>query len=266
MTSTRKPAVAGMFYPEQSEELATVIAAHLREGRDDSRRPLALIVPHAGLVYSGPVAGAAYRLLVPHGAAIQRVVMIGPAHRAAIAGVAVPSVEAFTTPLGDVPLDRALIAELLDLPGVIESDAPHQFEHCLEVQLPFLQTVLNEFAIVPLVVGHASAPMVAAVLNAGRTSPSTLLLVSSDLSHYLSYDQAQRVDRETADAVLGRRQDLAGDQACGCFAINGLMHLATQSDWRVELLDLRNSGDTAGSRDRVVGYGAFALYEAGTPG
>ncbi len=263
MTRIRQPAVAGMFYPERSGELAAVVAAHLEQGRDDPRRPLALIVPHAGLVYSGPVAGAGYRLLKPYRAAIDRVVMIGPAHRVALAGIAVPTVDTFATPLGEVPLDRALIGELLALPGVVESDEAHQWEHCLEVQLPFLQNVLDEFSIVPLVVGRAAAAEVGAVLNAGwRADASTLLLVSSDLSHYLSYDQARRIDRDTADRVLARRQDLVGEQACGCHAINGLMHLAEQADWRVELLDLRNSGDTAGPRDRVVGYASFALYDA----
>lgn len=263
MSGIRKPAVAGMFYPERPAELEAVIASCLDEGRDDPRRPLALIVPHAGLVYSGPIAGAGYRLLRPYRDAIKRVVMIGPAHRVALGGVAAPSVDTFSTPLGEIPLDRALIDELLKLPGVVESDEAHRWEHCLEVQLPFLQTVLEAFTIVPLVVGHADAGVVGAVLNAAwRADSSTLLLVSSDLSHYLSYDRACRVDRDTADQVLDRRQDLVGEQACGAYAINGLMHLAARTGWRVELLDLRNSGDTAGPRDRVVGYGAFALYDA----
>ncbi len=263
MEQTRKPAVAGLFYPERPAELQSVIATHLDVGCDDARRPLALIVPHAGLVYSGPVAGSAYRRLLPHRDAIRRVVLIGPAHRVALAGIAAPSADAFATPLGKVRVDRERSLELLQLPGVIESDEAHQWEHCLEVQLPFLQTVLADFSIVPLVAGRVSAEIVGTVLKRGwDDQSSTLLLISSDLSHYLSYDEAQRVDRATADAVLRRRQDLAGDQACGCYAINGLMHLAEQAGWRVELLDLRNSGDTAGPRDRVVGYGSFALYDA----
>lgn len=263
MTGTRKPAVAGMFYPERPAELNAVIASCLDQGRDDPRRPLALIVPHAGLIYSGPVAGAAYRLLRPYRETIKRVVMIGPAHRVAVIGVAAPSVDAFSTPLGEVPLDRALIDELLELPGMVVSDEAHRREHCLEVQLPFLQTVLDDFTLVPLVVGHTDAGVVGGVLqHARRTDSSTLLLVSSDLSHYLSYDRACRVDRDTADRVLARRHDLVGEQACGAYAINGLMYLAEEAGWRVELVDLRNSGDTAGTRDRVVGYGAFALYDA----
>ncbi len=263
MSGIRKPAVAGTFYPARPAELEAVIGSCLDEGRDDPRRPLALIVPHAGLIYSGPVAGAGYRLLRPYRDAIKRVVMIGPAHRVALAGIAVPSVDRFATPLGEIPLDRALIDQLLELPGVVVSDEAHRWEHCLEVQLPFLQTVLEEFTIVPLLVGRADADVVGGVLQRARgADSSTLLLVSSDLSHYSSYSRACRMDRDTADRVLARRQDLVGEQACGAHAINGLMHLADRTGWPVELLDLRNSGDTAGPRDRVVGYGAFALYDA----
>jgi AmmeMemoRadiSam system protein B len=219
-----------------------------------------LIVPHAGYVYSGPVAASAFRSLVGLAGTIERVVLAGPTHRVPVPGIAVPEVAAFDTPLGRVPVDTATVSRLLSLPHVYATNLPHRMEHSLEVQLPFLQVTLEQFALVPLAVGDAPAATVAAVLEACWGGPETLVVVSTDLSHYRDYEGARRADTETAQAILGRQQDFRDEQACGCRVLNGLMRVARDRDLRVQELDLRNSGDTSGDRSRVVGYGAFALY------
>ena len=190
---------------------------------------------------------------------IRRVVLLGPAHRVPLRGMAFPSVTAFDTPLGVVPLDTRAIARALELPNTGVSDRAHALEHCLEVQLPFLQTVLKDFELVPFLVGHCAPEEVAAVLQALWGGEETLIVVSSDLSHFLPYAQAQAVDARTSQAIAARSSDLTGEDACGAFPINGLMVAARAMDLRVTTLDVRNSGDTAGDRDQVVGYGAYAL-------
>ncbi len=222
--------------------------------------PKALIVPHAGYVYSGPVAASAYRLLANAAGSISRVMLLGPAHRVHVRGIAVPTVSHFATPFGDVPLDRTAIAQIETFPWVVTSDAAHQNEHCIEVQLPFLQSVLHAFGLVPLVVGECSSTRVSQVIDALWGGEETLVIVSSDLSHYLPYREAQAVDADTNRAILARSHSLQGEQACGAYAINGLMRVADARSLRVEPLDLRNSGDTAGDKTQVVGYAAYALY------
>jgi hypothetical protein len=261
---TRPPAVAGLFYPDDPYELKAVVRAYLDRAPVPAApaRPKALIVPHAGYVYSGPIAAAAYRALEPNAGAVTRVVLLGPSHRVPVPGLAVPDVVAFDTPLGRVPLDAAVIAELRRLPQVHASDLPHRLEHSLEVQLPFLQMVLGSFTLVPLAVGDASPDEVAQVLDAAWGGPETLVVVSSDLSHYHGYADAQRLDRETAGALKRHDTKLNDDHACGCRVLNGLMLVARRRGLEVQALDLRNSGDTSGDRSRVVGYGAFALYGA----
>lgn len=223
--------------------------------------PKALIAPHAGYVYSGPIAASAYGTLgeVPH--KIERVVLIGPSHFVDFSGLAVPRAAAFETPVGAVPIDDALRREVLRLPHVVATDLPHEHEHSLEVHLPFLQVLLGEFRVLPIATGEATAREVATVLKHVWGDEKTLIVVSSDLSHYLRYDLARGVDAATAQAILARSTELDGEQACGCTGINGLMQVATERALEVRLLDLRNSGDTTAERSRVVGYGAFALYE-----
>jgi hypothetical protein len=259
---TRPPAVAGLFYPDDPYELKAVVRAYLDRAPAPAKaaRPKALVVPHAGYVYSGPVAASAYRALGPQAGAVERVVLLGPSHRVPVRGLAVPDVAAFDTPLGRVPLDTALIAQLKSLPQVSSSDLPHRLEHSLEVQLPFLQMVLGDFRLVPLAVGEASPVDVAQVLETAWGGPETLVVVSTDLSHYHGYADAQRIDGETADAIGRHSTEVDDDHACGCRALNGLMLVARLRGLEVEALDLRNSGDTSGDRSRVVGYGAFALY------
>ena len=227
--------------------------------------PKAIIVPHAGYMYSGPVAASAYALLRPLRQVIRRVVMLGPTHRVAVRGLALPAAQVFATPLGDVAVSRADWLALQARDDVIVDDRPHAFEHCLEVQLPFLQMILERFEIVPLLVGDAAAEDVASALEQLWGGPETLILISSDLSHYLSYREAQWSDRAAVEQVLELRPGLDHEQACGATPINGLLLAAAHHHLRAHLLDLRNSGDTAGDRSRVVGYTSIAFCEAEPP-
>jgi hypothetical protein len=223
--------------------------------------PKAIIAPHAGYVYSGAIAGSAYASLTAERGVIRRIILLGPSHHAAFRGLATSSARAFASPLGDVPLDRGAVDRAEALPGVGVDDAAHEPEHCLEVQLPFLQRALNAFELVPLLVGDATPQQVGEVLAALWDGPETRLVVSSDLSHYHAYAAARSLDAAAARAIETLRwEDLDEDQACGCRPIRGLLHQARARGLRGRTLDLRNSGDTAGPRDRVVGYGAFAFY------
>jgi AmmeMemoRadiSam system protein B len=223
--------------------------------------PKAVIAPHAGYVYSGPVAGSAFRALAAAAPSIRRVVLLGPSHFVALRGLALPEHERFRTPLGDVSMDPEGFPAALRLPQVRVYPEAHLREHSLEVELPFLQVLLGEFTLVPLAVGEADAGSVAEVLDHLWGGPETLVVVSSDLSHYLPAETARRVDRETAGEIVGLRGPLEPQQACGARPINGLLEAARRRGLAAELLDLRNSGDTAGDPSRVVGYGAFAFHE-----
>ncbi len=274
MTRMRPAAVAGAFYPAQAtilnkdlQHYLHAAGADLPSGQAASSWPKALIVPHAGYVYSGPIAASAYRLLAPGRGKIQRVVILGPAHRVPFRGIALPGADAFQTPLGALPVDRAGVAAIAQLPQVLELPIAHAQEHALEVQLPFLQEVLGEVSILPLVVGEASPGEVAEVLDALWGGPETVILISSDLSHYHPYAEARSIDNATVQQIL--RLDstpIHHEQACGATPINGLLQAAHRHHLQPRLLDLRNSGDTAGSRDAVVGYAAFAFFpEPTTP-
>jgi AmmeMemoRadiSam system protein B/AmmeMemoRadiSam system protein A len=265
MQMIRPAAVAGMFYPERAAALRAQLDDYLAEAAPEAARapagapPKLLIAPHAGYVYSGPIAARAFARLTPHGATIRRVVLLGPTHRVGVRGLAAPTVDAFETPLGRVPLDRAALDDLAALPQVVTSDRVHAQEHALEVQLPFLQRVLpGGFGLVPLAVGDAEPAEVAEVLDRLWGGAETLIVISSDLSHYLPYADAQARDRRTVERILARETDLVGEEACGAHALNGALLAARRRGLAPELLDLRNSGDTAGDRRRVVGYAAFA--------
>lgn len=257
----RDPAVAGMFYPDQPARLRSDLEQMLHgEPALDLPAPKAVIVPHAGYVYSGQVAASVYRRLAPARDTIRRVALLGPAHRVYLDGMAVPDVTDFATPLGQIPLDRTTVEEIAGLPGVTWSNAAHAYEHSLEVQLPFLQIVLREFRLVPVVVGRCDAGLVAGVIDALWGGPETLVVVSSDLSHFLPYNRAREVDGKTCRRILDKASSLSGEEACGAYVINGLMRSRHCADLVVEAVDLRNSGDTAGDKRRVVGYGAFVLH------
>ena len=260
MPSNRRPAVAGRFYPREPAQLASEVAAYIAGapcGRGSA--PKAIIAPHAGYMYSGPIAGAAYARLAPLAGRISRVVLAGPAHRVYVPGVAIPSVAAFDSPLGAVELDAEALALLRSLPFVEVSDEAHALEHSIEVHVPFLQSVLGRFRLVPIVVGAATPRQTARMFDALWGGDETLIVVSSDLSHYLPYEQARGTDRRTADAIVALDARLDPEEACGAAPINGLLEAARARGLTAELLDLRTSGDTAGERDRVVGYGAFAF-------
>jgi AmmeMemoRadiSam system protein B len=258
----RPSAVAGTFYPGDAQDLRAIVDGHLAHGRvvEGLPAPKAIIAPHAGFVYSGPVAGSAYAALAPRCQTISRVLLVGPAHRVPFKGLATSSAMAFATPLGAVPLDRPLLADWMASGWIREFDAAHAGEHSLEVQLPFLQRLVPHALIAPVLTGDGDSRAVEALLDHAFGGEETLIVVSSDLSHYLPYAIAKRQDEATARRLERMELNAAGfDDACGATAINGLLAVATRRGLACQRIDLRNSGDTAGGRDQVVGYGAFAL-------
>jgi len=265
MAHVRPAAVAGIFYPAARSALASEVRAHLEgvkaQPGEVPAAPKALIVPHAGFIYSGPIAASAYARLGAGRDTIRRVVLFGPTHRVRVRGLALPTGEAFATPLGEVPIDFEAVQQALELPQVTTSDAAHAHEHSLEVQLPFLQSILDDFTVVPFAVGDATVDEVSEVIDLLWGGPETLIVVSSDLSHYHRYAEARSIDRATGEAILAFAATLDHEQACGATPINGLLLAARRRGLAVELLDLRNSGDTAGDRNRVVGYASFAFVE-----
>jgi AmmeMemoRadiSam system protein B len=263
MTVVREPAVAGLFYPRDPSELRTMIEGLLDQVEFQAGlAPKALIVPHAGYVYSGSVAATAYARLRSYRDRYTRVILLGPCHRVAVRHLALSGVDVFRTPLGDVPLDKEVIAAL-DMPDVRIFEATHQFEHSLEVHLPLLQIALRSFSLVPLVIGEVAPETVAEVINTLWGREETLIVVSSDLSHYLSYDEARARDRFTCEAIerLEAHRIDHGD-ACGVTSIRGLLIEAKRRAMEVTTLDCRSSGDTAGGKDQVVGYGAWMFSES----
>jgi MEMO1 family protein len=259
----RPPAVAGSFYPRGPKELKATVDALLSQAKPSRQAsPLGIIAPHAGYMYSGPVAANAFAPVAASGSVFERVLLIGPPHYVPVSGVAAPSAATFATPLGEVEVDRDAIATLVEAGLVSIDDRAHAPEHSLEVELPFLQAVLGRFTVIPLLVGDATPEEVASIVGAvmdGRT----LLVVSTDLSHYL--DDASARARDVATAKTIERLDFAklGPQdACGFAALNGSLCAARQGYWGIKRLDLRNSGDTSGDRRRVVGYGAWAFSAA----
>jgi MEMO1 family protein len=260
MSAVRKAAVAGLFYPDDPRSLRGMLREFLDAAPRQGRVPKAIVVPHAGYVYSGPIAAAAYADLAPARGTVRRVVLLGPSHRVAFAGLAVSSADCFVTPLGAIELDHEAIAMISDLSQITCLDAAHSREHSLEVQLPFLQEVLGDFRLVPLVVGESRPDEVADVIERLWGGAETLIVVSTDLSHYLDYAAAQRRDRASCAAIESLHyEELDHASACGCTPLAGLLCVARRRGLRVETLDLRNSGDTAGDRARVVGYGAWRL-------
>ena len=266
MTAVRPAAVAGMFYPGDARALAVEVDDLLAGVESRAPRlgyPKALIVPHAGYVYSGGVAARAYDELAAARGSVRRVVLLGPAHRVAVRGLAVPSVQAFATPLGAVRIDQEALATVRTLRQVVVSDAAHALEHSLEVQLPFLQEMLDEFALAPFAVGAASVQDVAEVLERLWGGRETLIVLSTDMSHFHGYEQARAIDGATIERIAGFATDIGHEEACGATPLNGLLSLSKQKRLSLKLLAACNSGDTAGGKDRVVGYSSFGLYEGG---
>lgn len=260
MASVRAPAVAGLFYPDDARVLDAEVRGYLAAADAAGPAPKAIIAPHAGYVYSGSVAASAHARLAAGRGVVSRVVLLGPAHRVPFTGLAASGARAFETPLGLVPVDIEAVKRVLALPQVAVLDDAHRMEHSLEVHLPFLQRVLDDFSVVPLVVGDATATEVAEVIEHLWGGAETVIVISSDLSHYHDYDTARRLDAATACAIEALRpDDISPGQACGRLAIQGLLRVARAHGLHAKTIDLRNSGDTAGRRDEVVGYGAWAL-------
>ena len=259
---TRPAAVSGMFYPADPLQLKQDIQAYLDQSPVASQPPpKAIIAPHAGYIYSGPVAASAYALLKPVADKIKQVVLLGPSHRVALHGVATPDAEYFETPLGKIKINSTLCHKIEQLGFVSSSNLAHQEEHSLEVHLPFLQTVLSDFELTPLVVGDCNPNDVALLLEQVWGDEQTLIVISSDLSHYHNYETALRLDKQTSKLIEQLQPEkIFSENACGKNPLNGLLTLAKTKQLKINQLDLRNSGDTAGSKDRVVGYGAYAVH------
>ena len=256
----RAPAVAGLFYPDDRRELLEMVRGFLDAPALVLPAPKALIAPHAGFLYSGPVAGTAFAQLQTVRDSITRVVLVGPSHRVGFPGLALGSARAFATPLGQVPVDQEAIDLIVDLPDVTLLDIAHAQEHSLETHLPFLQVALKQFSIVPLVAGDTTPEAIAAVFEKLWGGPETLLCVSSDLSHYHRYEQARHMDDATSRSIEAlAAHDIDASHACGWLPVRGLLLAAKKHGLHARALDVRNSGDTAGSRDRVVGYGAYVF-------
>src|SRR3954471_17432051 len=264
MVSVRPAAVAGMFYPAEARALAAEVDDLLGGAGDAEPRlgfPKAVIVPHAGYIYSGAVAAHAYDAIAPARGVVKRVVLLGPTHRVAVRGLALPGAQFFDTPLGRIPIDQDAVRALSSLPQVVTSAPAHAMEHSLEVQLPFLQKALGEFSLVPLAVGMANIDEVAGVLERLWGGPETLIVISTDLSHYHRYDEARRIDGATIERIARFAGDLSHEEACGATPLNGFLSLASKSGMRIRLLAACNSGDTAGGKGKVVGYSSFGVYE-----
>ncbi len=264
MTSVRPAAVAGLFYPDDPGDLHAVVTQYLSDAQSNAKSrswaPKAIIVPHAGYIYSATVAAPAYDALRGIAGRIRRVILLDPNHRVPLNKIAAPSVDAFATPTGEIPIDSDAIAAIVDLPQVEINDEPHAEEHALEVHLPFLHEVLGDFTLVPLVVGAVDHRAVAQVLKQLWGGDETLIVISTDLSHYHVYDHARQLDLQTAVAIEELQPDaISQDGACGRIAVGGLLRLAQEIGLKIERLGLQNSGDTAGPRDRVVGYGSWIL-------
>lgn len=259
MGTIRQPCVAGYFYPSEQKTLANLVQNLLDNAKSlEIPVPKAIIAPHAGYIYSGPIAATIYKTLLPHKDTIKRVVLLGPAHRVGFNGIATTQVSDFATPLGLIPVDLASISNITNLPGVKILEQAYEMEHSLEVQLPFLQSVLNSFSLVPCVVGNANPEDVANLLEHLWGGPETLIVISSDLSHYFDYATAHKLDEATSRAIVNLAPDqISDEQACGRLPVKGLLLAAAKLKLHAQVLDLRNSGDTAGDKSSVVGYGAY---------
>lgn len=258
MANIHEPVVAGAFYPGDSAVLKSTVEALLAVGSENLPIPKAIIAPHAGYVYSGSIAASAFACLAKVKDQIDRVILFGPSHRYPVQGLAVHSADFFSTPLGEIPIDRKSLDRILQLPQVMQIDEAFAQEHSLEVELPFLQCILNKFQLVPIVVGMATDAQVAEVMEMLWDGPSTLIVISTDLSHYQSYAVARQLDQLTANAIVAlQTESVSNELACGGTAVRGLLEVAKKKALTAKIIDLRNSGDTSGKMDQVVGYGAF---------
>ncbi len=260
--NVRQPAVAGMFYPQDRLILEQTIKQFIAQAEQYNPPPKALIVPHAGYIYSGYTAAQAYASLQSKSATIKKIVLLGPAHTMYFKGIAYDPATYVATPLGDIEQDTGLLAKISSLPYVYSLPQAHQKEHCLEVQWPFCQVLFNQFTLLSLVVGETEPEQVAELLELVWGGDETLIIISSDLSHYLAYNEAQKEDTQTCLAISTLNfESLIHHNACGFYPLRGFLHYARQHQLCGRLVDLRNSGDTAGSKERVVGYSSYHFYQ-----
>lgn len=265
MNSVRLPSVAGTFYPDNQPELQTLVDEYLDSASAIKEKPgeklKALIVPHAGYPYSGPVAGSGYQSLRQNKGKLNRIWLIGPSHHHYFRGLATSSYDSWQTPLGKVGIDKLVLTLVKKYPALFSANnSAHRDEHSLEVQLPFLQQALGQFTIIPLLTGEIDPLSTAKIINS-EINPQDLIIISSDLSHYLKYNQAKGSDKKTVDSILGLKDNLlVGEQACGINGVKLVIELAKINKWRPVLIDYRNSGDTAGDKDRVVGYASIGFW------
>jgi len=264
---TRPAAVAGLFYPEEANKLEHQVQSLLHQAQkkplasNKNKKAIALIVPHAGYIYSGLTAAYAYQEIIPNADLIKRVILLGPSHRVAFDGMAVPDAELFSTPLGNIPLDNSEIQSLINDYQLLLSNQAHEQEHSLEVQLPFLQNILINFQLVPIVVGQSNSSEISSVLSRYLNNPENLILISTDLSHFSEYSIAQQHDQITSEKIMHfKYNELDYGDACGRLPLSGMLRLAKEKGLSIQQLDIRNSGDTAGDKQRVVGYGAWSIY------
>jgi len=259
--SIRYPAVAGSFYDKSPESLQCQLDTWLCSEPDTESHIRALIVPHAGYIYSGKVAAKAFRYLKSQADRIHRVILVGPSHRFYFTGCALPSADFFATPLGKIPIDTESIDQIRNIDDIEVSDQVHALEHCLEVQLPFLQTCLKQFTLLPILTSNVSPVTVAKLIDSLWQDENTLLVISSDLSHFHSYSEAKNIDRNTCSLIEHYEPSLSPEQACGSTGINTLLLLAKQRGYQLTRMELKNSGDTAGDKERVVGYVSYLISE-----
>jgi len=262
MENIRSTAVAGLFYPASSDELVQLVNNELSQATPEAgHHPLAIIVPHAGYVYSAAIAANVYKHLQHFRSIIKRVLLIGPSHRVAFQGLALSSADFFQTPLGKIAVDKTAQKDLLNIAGIQLHDQAHANEHSLEVQLPFLQHVLDDFSLIPIVAGDANAELIAQAIDTVWDGQQTLVVISSDLSHYHDYKTAQRLDNASSKAIVALNcTTLSSANACGYVGVNGLLLFAQRHHLKASIVDVRNSGDTAGDKTSVVGYGGY-LFE-----
>jgi len=259
---TRPAAVAGMFYAADPQQLSSDVHHYLSQVRAETNLiPKAIIAPHAGHMYSGPVAASAYKLLEPFANKFKQVILLGPSHRVAFSGIATPDTDYFETPLGRIKINTLFCEKAEQLGFVQKNKLAHKDEHSLEVHLPFLQTLLSDFELTPFVVGDCNRDNVAKLLELFWGNNDTLFVISTDLSHFHNYEHATQQDLLTSNAIEALQpENIHYEDACGRNPLNGLLTQANQHRLNIKLLDLRNSGDTAGDKNRVVGYGAYVVY------
>ncbi len=257
----KKADVAGLFYPSEPEELKSMLETFVNTAKSVNNLTRAVIAPHAGYVYSGPIAGSAYKALYSSKENIKNVIILSPSHNCSFDGVATHSAQAFSTPLGDIEVNQELKEKIASLPFIKELDEAFIREHALEVHLPFIQYVLPHAKILPLVVGQTYPEEIQMLIETLWNDPSNAFVISTDLSHFLSYMQAQKLDSLTAKQFERKLfQEIHHEQCCGYFPVRGMLKFAKEHGLKISTLDLRNSADTAGDKGRVVGYGSFMIH------